>query len=150
MIQLTRDPIDYSAIVESLRNASSGAVVLFLGTVREMSEGKAVDSLEYEAYPAMAEKQLAEVVATAAAKWPIQRSAVVHRYGHLQLGDIAVAVAVATAHRAEAFESARWIMDTIKVVVPIWKREHWADGRASWVHPDVQPAANEGAGESRE
>ena len=134
-VSLTQESIDYSSLVEAVRGSASGAVVLFLGTVREMSEGKRVSSLEYETYPTMAEKKLAEVVEQARGRWPLEDVRVVHRHGHLDLGEIAVAVVTASGHRAEAFESARWIMDTIKGVVPIWKKENWADGQADWVHP---------------
>lgn len=132
---LTTEPIDYPALVEAARSPRSGAVVLFLGTVRELSEGKQVRSLHYDAYPEMAVKKLQEVLAQANEKWPLDRADVVHRYGHLELGDIAVAVVTASAHRAEAFQAGQWIMDTIKQVVPIWKKENWADGSAEWVHP---------------
>lgn len=140
MIRLTTDPIDYPSLVELARDHASGAVVLFLGTVREMSEGKAVTSLAYEAYPSMAEKKLREVAEQAKEKWPLNHVNVVHRYGHLELGDVAVAVITASGHRAEAFQAASWIMDTIKQVVPIWKKEHWAQGGADWVHPDTAAA----------
>lgn len=135
MSRVTQEPIDYSSLVEEVRNHASGAVVLFLGTVREMSEGREVSGLTYDAYPEMAEAKLAEVIQQAADRWVLERVAVVHRYGSLALGDIAVAVVTASAHRAESFEAARWIMDTIKKVVPIWKKEHWADGNPEWVHP---------------
>jgi molybdopterin synthase catalytic subunit len=134
-IRLTTEPIDYAALVEEVRTHASGGVVLFLGTVREMSDGSAVTGLTYEAYPAMAEKKLAEIVREARERWPIDRASVIHRYGELALGDVAVAVVTATTHRAEAFESARWIMDMIKELVPIWKKEHWVRGGADWVHP---------------
>lgn len=137
-IQLTKEPIDYQALVEAARRPESGAVVLFLGTVRELSEGRSVASLEYDAYVPMAEKKLEEVVTDARRQWPLNHVAVTHRFGRLELGDIAVAVVTASGHRAEAFESARWIMDTIKAVVPIWKRENWKDGEADWVHPTVK------------
>jgi molybdopterin synthase catalytic subunit len=133
--RLTLQPIDYTSLVEETRNRASGAVVLFLGTVREMSEGSAVTGLTYDAYPPMAEKKLSEVVQQARERWELERVSVVHRYGELSLGDVAVAVVTASAHRAEAFESARWIMDTIKQVVPIWKKEHWREGGSDWVHP---------------
>jgi molybdopterin synthase catalytic subunit len=141
IISLTTDPIDYADLTERVRSRVSGAVVLFLGTVREMSEGASVTGLTYEAYPPMAEKKLAEVVAQAEERWPLDRVAVVHRFGPLALGEIAVAVVTASAHRAEAFDSARWIMDTIKQVVPIWKKEHWRDGGADWVHPGTNAAS---------
>lgn len=134
--RLTTSPIEYSSLVESVRGSRSGAVVLFLGTVREMSEGRPVSGLTYDAYPPMAESKLREIVESARRRWSLDEAVVVHRYGDLQLGDVAVAIVTASPHRDESFESARWIMDTIKQTVPIWKREHWSDGSASWVHPD--------------
>jgi molybdopterin synthase catalytic subunit len=137
-VRLTTEPIDHGALVEAARDPASGAVVLFLGTVRDLSEGKSVASLDYEAYPPMAEKKLAELVAQARERWSLNHACVEHRHGHLELGDVAVAVVTASGHRAEAFAAAQWIMDSIKQVVPIWKRENWADGSTEWVHPDAQ------------
>lgn len=138
MIRITDQPIDYAAVTDGVRCHNAGAVVLFMGTVREMTGEKQTTSLEYESYPEMAEARMREVVETAQQKWPLQQVAAVHRVGHLELGDIAVAVAVSAAHRVEAFEAGRYIIDTIKDVVPIWKKELWADGSAEWVHPGVQ------------
>lgn len=137
MIRLTTDKIDYGPMVEAARSPAAGAVVLFLGTVRDFSEGRTVGSLDYDAYPSMAEKKLVELVESAKERWPLCHAAVTHRHGHLELGDIAVAVVTASPHRAEAFAAGQWIMDTIKQVVPIWKRENWADGKAEWVHPQI-------------
>ena len=136
-LELTQTAIDHSALVECVRSHLAGAVVLFLGTVRELTAGKRTESLDYEAYPDMALKQLGTLLDEAETRWPIVRAAVVHRVGHLELGDIAVAVAVSCPHRREAFEAGQWVMDRIKEVVPIWKKEHWADGSTEWVHPDV-------------
>lgn len=142
MIEITREPIDYPAITERVRSPLAGAVCLFLGTVRELTGGKRTASLDYEAYPAMAERKLAELIEQARGRWPIIEAAIVHRVGPLELGDIAVAVAVSSPHRAQAFEACQWLMDTIKEVVPIWKKEVWADGTEEWVHPglDAPPA----------
>lgn len=133
---LSTDAIDPAALLARVQQPRSGGVVLFLGNVREFSEGRPVTRLEYEAYPAMASKKLAEVAAAAADRWPLHAVAVQHRLGVLELGETAVGVAVAAAHRAEAFEAAQWLMAAIKETVPIWKKEHWADGMpATWVHP---------------
>lgn len=132
---MTRDPIDCDAVLERVRSVRSGAIVLFLGTVREMSEGRSVDGLTYEAHVEMAQRTIEGILGEASARWPLDAAAVVHRWGEIALGDVAVAVAAACAHRAPAFESARWIMDRIKESAPIWKQEHWRDGGASWVHP---------------
>jgi molybdopterin synthase catalytic subunit len=140
--RLTEDPIDYVKEVEYARGPSSGAVVLFLGTVRDLSEGRSVTGLNYETYPPMALSKLNEIVVEARSRWPLHHANVVHRHGRLELGEIAVSVTTASAHRAEAFAAAEWIMDTIKEVAPIWKRENWADGAADWVHPADHPEAS--------
>jgi molybdopterin synthase catalytic subunit len=139
MIQLTREPIDPAAVVESVRSERSGAVVLFLGTVREMTGELRTVALDYEAYPQMAEAKMAELERDARARWPVDRLAIVHRLGHLELGDVSVAVAVSCPHRGDAFEAGRWLIDTLKVTVPIWKKENWADGTTEWVHPGTPP-----------
>lgn len=135
MLNLTHEPIDYQALTESVRSNHAGAVVLFLGTVREMTHGRQTVALDYEAYPEMAEAKLAELLAAARAKWPIVDVAIVHRLGHLGLGDVSVAVAVSTPHRHQAFEAGQYLIDRLKVVVPIWKKENWSDGTTEWVHP---------------
>lgn len=139
MIVLTADPIDYAALTERVRSNRAGAVCLFLGTVRELTGVRRTDFLEYEAYPRMAEAKLAELLAEARRRWPVVEAGITHRVGRLELGEIAVAVAVSAPHRAEAFEACRWLMDTIKEVVPIWKKERWADGSEEWVHPGLTP-----------
>ena len=133
MIELTDAPIDHAAITESVRSPRSGAVVLFLGTVREMTAGRQTLRLGYDAYPEMAEAQMAKLEAQARDRWPIDAVSIVHRRGLLELGEISVAVAVASPHRADAFEAARWLIDELKQVVPIWKQEHWADGTTEWI-----------------
>ena len=138
MISLTNDPIDYHALTESVRSSQSGAVVLFLGTVREMTHGRQTVALDYEAYPQMAEAKLSELEAMAKTMWPIDRVGIVHRIGHLELGDISVAVAVSCPHRKQAFEAGQYLIDELKVSVPIWKKENWGDGSTEWVHPGVE------------
>ena len=135
MIEMTNAPIDYHALTESVRSSQSGAVVLFLGTVREMTEGRRTVALEYEGYPQMAEAKLAELESQARSRWPIDQVAIIHRLGHLELGDISVAIAVSCPHRKQAFEAGQFLIDELKVSVPIWKREIWDDGTTEWVHP---------------
>ncbi|MSR60558.1 MAG: molybdenum cofactor biosynthesis protein MoaE [Planctomycetaceae bacterium] len=135
MIKLTHEPIDFAALTESVRSDQAGAVVLFLGTVRELTGGRQTVALDYEAYPEMAEAKLAELLAEARAKWPIVGAAIVHRLGHLDLGEVSVAVAVSTPHRHQAFEAGQYLIDRLKEVVPIWKKETWSDGSTEWVHP---------------
>jgi molybdopterin synthase catalytic subunit len=135
MIRLTRDPIDYSALTEAVRRPNCGAVALFLGTVRDLTGDQVTVALDYEAYPEMAEKTLAQVEQETRARWPVGELCLVHRLGHLDVGEISVAVAVSCPHRAEAFEACRYAIDRLKQVVPVWKKENWADGRTEWVHP---------------
>lgn len=135
MIQLTPSPIDYAALTEAVRSPQAGAVVLFLGTVREMTAGRQTVALDYDAYPQMAEAKMAELEAEARQRWPVVEAAIVHRIGHLELGDVSVAVAVSAPHRHQAFDAGRFLIDELKVRVPIWKKENWADGTTEWVHP---------------
>ena len=135
MIKLTDQPIDVAALLDRVQSPSAGAVVLFLGTARDTTDGRRTASLEYECYPQMAEQKLAELETQARRRWPLIECCVVHRLGHLELGEISVAVAVSSPHRDDAFTAGRWLIDTIKQEVPIWKRENWSDGATDWVHP---------------
>ena len=136
MLSVTTEPIDVMAVTQAVRSRRAGAVVLFLGTVREITGSLRTTALTYEAYEAMAVASLKEITREASDRWPLEAAAVVHRTGRLEPGDIAVAVAVSSAHRCEAFEAGQWIMDTIKQHTPIWKKEMRGDGSAEWVHPD--------------
>jgi len=135
MIRLVSEPIDYAALSDSVRRPDCGAVVLFLGTVRDLTEGRETVALDYEAYPRMAEQKLAEIEAQTRARWPVGEIALVHRVGHLEVGEVSVAVAVSCPHRGQAFEACRHAIDRLKEIVPIWKKENWADGSTEWVHP---------------
>ena len=123
MIQLTNDPIDTESILKHVGSNQAGAVVLFLGTTREMTGDRQTVALDYECYPEMAEKKLAELESQARERWDVLECVIVHRLGHLELGEASVAVAVSTPHREQAFEAGRWLIDTLKQVVPIWKKE---------------------------
>jgi molybdopterin synthase catalytic subunit len=138
MIQITEAPIDHAALTERVRSNLAGAVCTFLGTVREMTGDRQTTALEYEAYPEMAASKLAELEAEARLRWPILDVALVHRVGRLDLGEISVVVALSCPHRHQAFEACRWLIDTLKEIVPIWKKEVWADGTEEWVHPGVE------------
>ena len=135
MIRLTTEPINYAALTEQVRRNDCGAVALFLGTVRELTEERQTLALDYEAYPAMVEKKMAEIEGETRERWPVGEMAMVHRLGHLKLGDVSVAVAVSCPHRSQAFEACRFAIDRVKEIVPIWKKENWADGSTEWVHP---------------
>jgi molybdopterin synthase catalytic subunit len=131
---LTSQPIDLTALATSITAPDRGALVTFTGLVRDHHAQRAVVSLGYSAYAPMAEKICGEIVAEAAARWPVQVT-VAHRLGELAIGDTAVAVAVAASHRGVAFDACRWVIDELKSRVPIWKRERYTDGTEAWVDP---------------
>lgn len=136
MILLTETPIDLPAVLAHVQAPGAGAIDVFIGTVRDNTQRKAVVRLEYEAYAPMALKKMEELAAEAHHRWPVEALALVHRVGLLDIGEAAVVIAVATPHRAEAFEACRWLIDTLKETVPIWKKEVFEDGEV-WVaaHP---------------
>jgi molybdopterin synthase catalytic subunit len=138
MIEITSAPIDAAAVIERVRSPHAGAVCTFLGTVRDLTDERRTLSLRYEAYPEMAEKKMAELEAEGRRRWPLIEVALVHRVGNLELGEISVIVAVSCPHRGHAFEACHWLIDTLKEVVPIWKKEVWEDGQQEWVHPGLQ------------
>lgn len=133
---LTRDAIDPARVIGKVRHDRHGATALFLGTVRDHAGGRAVEGLEYTAYEAMAAEELDRVLLDAEDRFPGTVLAAEHRIGTLALGDISVAVAAGSAHRADAFDAARWAIDELKRRVPIWKRERYAGGVQEWVAPD--------------
>ena len=139
MIEITEAPIDHAALTERVRSPKAGAVCSFLGTVRELTGSRRTVSMTYEAYPEMALKRLAELEAEARRRWPVIELALVHRVGDLDLGEVSVVVAVSCPHRHQAFDACRWLIDTLKEIVPIWKKEIWADGDEEWVHPGLNP-----------
>ncbi len=134
MVEITTQPIDAAALLRQVGSPDAGAIVLFLGTTRQFTDGRQTASLDYECYPEMARNKLAQLEAEARSRWPLAGCLIVHRIGHLEPGEASVAVAVSTAHRQAAFEAGRWLIDTLKEVVPIWKKENWADGDSQWVH----------------
>lgn len=135
MIQLTYDPIEIGSLTETVRRADCGAVLTFLGTVRDLTGGKTTMALDYEAYPSMAKKKMEEIEHEIRSRWLIGEICMVHRLGRMEVKEISVAIAVSSPHRAEAFEACRYAIDRLKEIVPIWKKENWADGSTEWVHP---------------
>lgn len=135
LVAVVESPIDIEAVLGSVRRDDCGAVVLFLGTVRDNFRGLAVLGMEYEAHRILAEHGLSEVAEAARRTWPVRALSVVHRIGRLDLGDVSVAVAVAGPHRPEAFDAARFVIDRLKESVPIWKRERLQDGEV-WIEGD--------------
>lgn len=135
LIAVIEEEISIDRVLSSVRRHDCGAVVLFLGTVRDNFQGNAVLGMEYEAHLTLAEQTLRDVAAEAQARWPVKSVSIVHRVGHLALGEVSVAVAVASPHRAEAFEAGRFAIDRLKEIVPIWKKEHLEDGEV-WIEGD--------------
>ncbi|MDO8635231.1 MAG: molybdenum cofactor biosynthesis protein MoaE [Dehalococcoidia bacterium] len=134
-IELTDKPISPEAVTAKVLKDENGGVVTFLGTVRNSFEGKPVRYLEYEAYPEMALKKMEELAGEIQAKWGIDDVAITHRLGHLEIGEIAVVIAVASPHRKEAFEACEYAIDRLKETVPIWKKEAFVGGER-WVGGD--------------
>lgn len=132
VIEITDGPIAVDRALSAVADPGAGAVVLFLGVVRDNARGRRVTRLEYEAYEALARREMEKIAATIGSRWPMTRIAIIHRTGHLKVGEASVAVSVSAAHRAEAFEAARFAIDTLKLTVPIWKKEIWESGEA-WV-----------------
>jgi molybdopterin synthase catalytic subunit len=133
LIAVTAEPLDGEALVRAVRRDESGAVVLFHGVARNHSEGRRVRALEYEAHESLAVKKLHEVAGEARARFPITDIGILHRTGHLEIGEASLLVAVSAAHRKEAFDAAQYAVDRIKQTVPIWKKEIWEDGGGAWV-----------------
>ena len=135
-ILLQSDPIDVNACIDQVMSPSCGGIDVFIGTVRNATKGKAVTHLEFEAYEAMAISEMRKIAEEVIKKWPVEKAVIRHRTGRLEIGEVPVVIAVAAAHRDAAFDACRYIIDTLKQTVPIWKKEFFEDG-AHWVsaHP---------------
>jgi len=132
-VSVGRDPLDPGRVLSHVGDPGDGAVVLFLGTVRNQNGGRPVEAILYEGYEPMAEGLLRTLATEALGTFGVTRAAVEHRLGTLEVGEVSVAVAISSPHRAEAFEAARWLMDQLKQRIPVWKKEHFADGHSAWV-----------------
>jgi molybdopterin synthase catalytic subunit len=139
---IVRTPIDPSAVLERVGGDRDGAIVLFLGTVRDHNDGRPVRGMRYEAYVEMAEAVLEAIAREAGDRAGTEEVAVVHRVGELTVGEHSVAIAVAAPHRADAYDASRYIIEEIKKRLPVWKREHYADGEARWLD-GTQPPVGE-------
>lgn len=126
-------PLEVNALIDEVSSVSHGASVAFVGTVRDVNDGRAVSELEYSAYTPMAERELGAIVREAEARWPGAQAVCEHRVGALALGDASVVVVTSHPHRGEAFEACRYVIEQLKTRVPIWKREHYRDGDPDWV-----------------
>ena len=132
MFKVVDGPIDDIALEDAVRTDADGAVIVFRGVARRYSRGRDVVHLEYEAYPEMAEKVMAQIADEMKDRWLISGVAIVHRTGVLEIGQASVAIAVAAPHRGEAFDAAQYAIDRLKQIVPIWKKEVWSDG-SQWI-----------------
>ena len=128
-------PIDTAAILREVDSPAHGASILFVGTVREVNEGRPVDGMEYTAYVAMAEKEMAAIASEAKERFSGSFVVIVHRIGELAIGEASVAIATANAHRDAAYQANRYVIEQLKARVPIWKREHYTDGTREWIDP---------------
>jgi molybdopterin synthase catalytic subunit/molybdopterin converting factor small subunit len=139
-VRLTRDAIDANALIAQAKDGADGAVVVFDGIVRNHTRGRKTLYLDYEAYEEMAQKQMAELAREARSRFGVRHVTIVHRLGRLGIGETSVLIVVASAHRAHAFDACRWLIDTLKKTVPIWKKETFVDG-AGWVDGEPFPDA---------
>jgi molybdopterin synthase catalytic subunit len=134
---LVTTPIAVTDVLGRVGAEEDGAVLLFLGTVRDHAEGRAVRGMTYEAYKEMAADVLATIAREAAARLGTDRVAVVHRVGDLAIGEVSVAIAVSSPHRAQSYEASRYVIEEIKKRLPVWKKEHYTDGRDAWVEGEA-------------
>ena len=132
-VQLSRKPIDIAEAYQFLQTPAAGGLALFIGTTRQWTAGRETLSLTYEGYEPMALKEMHRLLDTAVNRWPIHRACLLHRLGKVPLAEASVLVGVATSHRPEAFKACRYLIDQLKVQVPIWKQEHLADGQKIWM-----------------
>ena len=132
IIQLTHESLNRDTLIEAVSHPGIGGIVVFEGVVRDNARGKQIRYLEYEVYPEMAEQQIRTIIAEAERRWGVERVAVAHRFGRLEIGEASVIIVVAAPHRAEAFDACRYIIDTLKTTVPIWKKEVASNGE-EWI-----------------
>jgi molybdopterin synthase catalytic subunit len=137
-VVITDLPLDPADVLARVGDDADGAVLLFLGVVRDHADGRPVTGMTYEAYREMAEPVLHEIALETAGRLGTERVALAHRVGDLAVGEVSVAIAVSSPHRAESYEASRHAIETLKIRLPVWKREHYADGDSAWV-PGVDP-----------
>ena len=138
--RLTTRPVDSTSLIAEVSGAERGAIALFLGTVRNSNDGRAVNGIDYSAYDAMAVAEMQRIVSEAESRFAGVAIALEHRVGTLRVGEISVAIACAHPHRAAALDANRYVIEELKRRVPIWKREHYLDGTSEWVDPLRRPA----------
>ncbi|HEY7118631.1 MAG TPA: molybdenum cofactor biosynthesis protein MoaE [Tepidisphaeraceae bacterium] len=136
-LEILATPLPVARAIEFVSATTAGGIAIFLGTTRDDAneKGQPLAALDYEAYADLASRQLTELAHDARQRWPILKLAVLHRTGRVALGEPSVLIAVSTPHRAEAFEACRWLIDTLKADLAVWKKEIWSDGTGTWVDP---------------
>lgn len=134
-IEITANPIKADAVLQTVISPLAGASVLFVGTTRQLTAGRETVELEYECYAEMAIKKLQQLSSRAIENWNLYGCSIVHRIGVVPVGQASLAIAVSSAHRRAALEAIEWIVERLKIDVPIWKRECYADGETEWIHP---------------
>ncbi len=149
MYKVTREPLALDPLAAQVARNTAGAVATFLGIVRELSRGRQVVHLEYEAYPEMAEATMRQIGQEIRAKWPVDDIAIVHRIGVLRIGEASVAIAVSAPHRHAALEACAYAIERVKAIVPIWKKEVWSDG-SQWIGSTVDEYKERAAALPRE
>jgi len=132
MIEIIKTPIDIQRVLESVHDTSAGAIDIFIGTTRDHAEGKKVLTLQYEAYEPMAIRLMKNIAEDAQARWHVKKISIVHRVGTVDVGEVSIVIAVSAEHRSESFDACRFIIDTVKKTVPIWKKEYFVGGEL-WV-----------------
>jgi molybdopterin synthase catalytic subunit len=137
-IAIVQRPINPQALVAEVARTANGATILFLGTVRDVNDGRAVSGIEYASYESMAARELDAIAREASARFGTDDIVVEHRIGRLGLGEVSVAIAVAHAHRAAAYDASRFVIEELKRRVPIWKREEYVDGTREWLDPTAR------------
>ena len=146
--EVTESVIDPMTVLARVGDDGDGAAILFLGVVRDHADGRSVSGMRYDAYVEMAEPVLEEIAREAADRLGTSRIAVTHRVGELAIGDVSVAIAASSPHRAESFDASRYVIEEIKKRLPIWKKEHYTDGSVSWVEGTVPPGTGATAAEA--
>lgn len=137
LFEIIEHPIDVEEVRKKVVNRNAGAITLFVGTVREMTNGKKTLFLEYQAYPEMAVKMFEQIAKDIKERWPEAKIAITHRVGRLEITEIAVVIAVSSPHRKAAYEANEYAIERLKQIVPIWKKEHWEDG-SEWIGDQLE------------
>jgi molybdopterin synthase catalytic subunit len=137
-VEILREALDANSVVASVGESAAGGIAVFLGTTRaeKSRDGRDLIALDYEAYEDMALQQMRDLAKRARVKWPIVKLAIAHRMGRVAVGEPSVIIAVSTPHRADSFEACKFLIDSLKSEATIWKKEVWADGTGTWIHPE--------------